>query len=107
MLKHIQSETILQLKDEISVQEGQVVSKTLSQNEALSLTLFSFDVNEEISTHRSEGDALVTILSGTARITIDNTPFVLSEGQTILMPAQKPHAVFAETAMKMMLLVIF
>ncbi len=107
MLKHIQSETILQLKDEISVQEGQVVSKTLSQNEALSLTLFSFDVNEEISTHRSEGDALVTILSGTARITIDNTPFVLSEGQTILMPAQKPHAVFAETAMKMMLLVVF
>lgn len=107
MLKHIQSETILQLKDEISVQEGQVVSKTLSQNDALSLTLFSFDVNEEISTHRSEGDALVTILSGTARITIDNTPFVLSEGQTILMPAQKPHAVFAETAMKMMLLVVF
>ena len=107
MLKHIQSETILQLKGEISVQEGQVVSKTLSQNEALSLTLFSFDVNEEISTHRSEGDALVTILSGTARITIDNTPFVLSEGQTILMPAQKPHAVFAETAMKMMLLVVF
>ena len=107
MLKHIQSETILQLKDEISVQEGQVVSKTLSQNEALSLTLFSFDVNEEISTHRSEGDALVTILSGTARTTIDNTPFVLSEGQTILMPAQKPHAVFAETAMKMMLLVVF
>ena len=107
MLKHIQSETILQLKDEISVQEGQVVSKTLSQNEALSLSLFSFDVNEEISTHRSEGDALVTILSGTARITIDNTPFVLSEGQTILMPAQKPHAVFAETAMKMMLLVVF
>ncbi len=107
MLKHLQPETILQLKEEISVQKGQVVSKTLAQNDALSITLFSFDGEEEISTHRSEGDALVTILAGTARITIDGTVFPLSEGQSILMPAQKPHAVFAETAMKMLLVVVF
>ena len=59
------------LKDQVSYQEGQIVSKTLVQNESVSITLFAFDKGEEISTHESGGDAFVTCLDGTGEITID------------------------------------
>ena len=63
------------------------MSRTLAQNKAVSITLFAFDENEEISSHSSDGDAMVTILEGTAHITIENQQFSLSEGKTIVMPA--------------------
>lgn len=59
MLKNIKKSEILSLKDEIAYQEGQVVSKTLAQNPAVSVTLFAFEKGEEISTHESGGDAMV------------------------------------------------
>ncbi len=63
IMKNIKKSQVLSLKDEISYQEGQVVSKTLVQNNALSVTLFSFDKDEEISTHESGGDAMVLCLN--------------------------------------------
>ena len=59
-LKNIEKSTVLTLKEQVAYQPGQVVSKTLVQNEALSVTLFAFDKSEEISTHESGGDAFVT-----------------------------------------------
>ena len=59
-LKNIDKAAILTLKEQVDYQPGQVVSKTLAQNDALSITLFSFAAGEEISTHESGGDALVT-----------------------------------------------
>ena len=70
-LKNISKAEVLTLKDEVAYQKGQVVSKTLAQNNALSVTLFAFDKGEEISTHESGGDAFVTCLDGVGRITID------------------------------------
>ena len=70
-LKNISKAEVLTLKDEVAYQKGQFVSKTLAQNAALSVTLFSFDKGEEISTHESGGDAFVTCLDGVGRITID------------------------------------
>ena len=72
-LKNISKAEVLTLKDEVAYQKGQVVSKTLAQNAALSVTLFSFDKGEEISTHESGGDAFVTCLDGMGRITIDES----------------------------------
>lgn len=66
-MKNISQAEVLVLKDQISYQPGQVVSKTLAQNEAVSITLFSFDKGEEISTHASGGDAFVTCLDGTGK----------------------------------------
>lgn len=71
MIKNISKAEVLVLKDQVAYQEGQVVSKTLAQNDALSVTLFSFDKGEEISTHESGGDAFVTCLDGVGEITID------------------------------------
>lgn len=106
-LKNITKAEVLVLKDQIACQPGQVVSKTLAQNEALSITLFSFDKGEEISTHASGGDAFVTCLDGVGKITIDGVEYILHEGEFIVMPAGHPHAVFGEEAFKMLLVVVF
>ena len=98
---------MLTIKDEVSYQKGQIVSKTLAQNGHHSLTLFAFDKGEEISTHESGGDAMVVALDGVGRITIEGTEYILNEGETIVMPAKKPHAVFAKEQFKMLLIVMF
>ena len=104
--KNINKAEILSLKEQVEYQTGQVVSKTLAQSSALSVTLFAFDKGEEISTHESGGDAMVTCLDGTGKITIDGIEYFLHEGDTIVMPAKHPHSVFGEDKFKMLLIVI-
>ena len=105
--KNINKAEILSLKDQVEYQAGQVVSKTLAQNSALSVTLFAFDKGEGISTHESGGDAMGTCLDGTGKITIDGIEYILHEGDTIVMPSKHPHAVFGEDKFKMLLTVVF
>lgn len=106
-MKNITKAEVLTLKEQVAYQEGQVVSKTLAQNSAVSVTLFSFDQGEEISTHESGGDAFVTCLDGMGRITIDGQEFFLHEGESIVMPAGHPHAIFGQERFKMLLVVVF
>ena len=106
-IKNMEKSKVLTLKDEVAYQPGQVVSKTLAQNDALSVTLFAFDKNEEISTHESGGDAFVTCLDGVGRVTIDGVEHVLHAGESIVMPARHPHAVFGQEQFKMLLVVVF
>ena len=106
-MKNINKSEVLILKDQIAYQEGQVVSKTLVQNSAVSVTLFAFEKDEEISTHESGGDAMVTVLEGAGRFTIDGREHILEAGQSIVMPARKPHAVYGEERFKMLLMVVF
>ena len=106
-MKNIDKAAVLSLKDQVAYQPGQVVSRTLAQNAAVSVTLFSFDKGEEISTHESGGDAFVTCLDGTGRITIDGVPYELHEGESIVMPARHPHAVYGQAQFKMLLVVVF
>ena len=107
MYKNIEKQVSLKLKDLVDYQEGHVVSKTLVQNEQLSMTIFSFDKDEEISTHASGGDAMVTVLEGTGRFTVGGEVFILNEGETLIMPKDIPHAVYGEEQFKMQLTVSF
>lgn len=107
IMKNIRKAEVVRLKEEVSYQDGQVVSKTLVQNSAVSVTLFSFAKGEEISTHESKGDAFVTCLDGVGRITIDGVDYELQEGDSIVMPAQHPHAVYGKENFKMLLVVVF
>lgn len=107
IMKNIEKAEVLTLKEQINYQAGQVVSKTLVQNDAVSVTLFSFDKDEEISTHASGGDAFVTCLDGVGRITVDGVAHELTEGQSIVMPAGHPHAVYGREQFKMLLVVVF
>ena len=90
MYKNIEKRTVLQLKDLVAYQPGQVVSQTLVQNEKVSMTLFSFDKGEEISTHASGGDAMVTVLEGIGRFTVGDDVFLLHEGEPSLCPKMYP-----------------
>lgn len=106
-IKNFNKAEVVTLKEQVAYQEGQVVSKTMAQNDHVSVTLFSFDKGEEISTHESGGDAFVTCLDGVGRITIDGVEYILHEGESIVMPAKHPHAVYGLEQFKMLLVVIF
>ena len=105
-IKNIAKAEVIELKNQVEYQEGQVISRTLAQNDALSVTLFSFDKGEEISAHTAAGDAMVTCLDGTGKITIDGKDFIVNAGESIVMPAGHPHAVYGYERFKMLLVVV-
>ncbi len=107
MYKNIEKQKSMKLKNLVDYQAGQVVSRTLVQNASVSMTIFSFDKGEEISTHASGGDAMVTVLEGKGRFTVGGEVFILEEGETLIMPKDVPHAVFGEERFKMQLTVSF
>ncbi len=106
-IKNIQHEKVLKLAEEVQVQPGQIVSKTLAQNSALSVTLFAFSKGEEIGTHDSTGDAFVYVLEGTGKFTVGGVAHLVHAGEALVMPANIPHAVYGEEDFKWMLTVVF
>ena len=106
-IKNIEHEKVLPLTGEISIQPGQVVSKTLAQNQAVSVTLFAFAKGEEISAHDSTGDAFVHVLEGTGRFTVGGKEHICKAGDVLVMPAKIPHAVYAMEDFKWILTVVF
>lgn len=107
LYKNIEKQVKIALKDLVEYQEGRVVSKTLVQNESVSMTIFSFDKGEEISTHAAGGDAMVTVLEGVGKFTVGGEVFILRAGETLIMPKDIPHAVYGEERFKMQLVVSF
>ena len=106
-IKNIEHEKVLPLTGEISIQPGQVVSKTLAQNQAVSVTLFAFARGEEISAHDSTGDAFVHVLEGTGKFTVGGKEHICKAGDVLVMPAKIPHAVYAVEDFKWILTVVF
>lgn len=83
-----------------------VVSKTILDKPAGTITLFAFDAGQGLSEHTSPYDATVLVLDGFAKITIDGKEQTVCAGQIIIMPANVPHAVRAERRFKMLLIMI-
>lgn len=106
-IRNIEQDAVLNLADQVQVRPGEVVSRTLAQNDAVSMTLFAFAEGEEISTHASKGDAFVLVLSGTGCYTVGGTDHALGAGETIVMPAGIPHAIRATSDLKWLLVVVF
>ena len=107
MYKNIAKQEKLELKNLVDYQQGQVVSRTLVQNDFVSMTIFSFDKGEEISTHAAGGDAMVTVLEGKGRFTVAGEVFYLEAGETLIMPKDIPHAVYGEERFKMQLVISY
>ncbi len=107
VLRNIENQTVLELAELVQTQQGQVVSKTLVQNEGVGITLFAFDVGEQISAHDSKGDAMVQLLEGEGEFTVGGEVYRLQAGQALVMPAGIPHAVYAPAPFKMLLTVVF
>jgi quercetin dioxygenase-like cupin family protein len=97
---------ILTPKDLINYQQGSVVSRMIVYKKSGTITLFAFDAGEGLSEHTAPFDAIAQIIDGEAEISIEKMSFLLKEGQMIIMPANKPHALHAEQQFKMMLTMI-
>ena len=90
----------------VSYQDDAVVSRTIIDKDAGTVTLFAFDVGEGLSEHTAPHDAMVAVLDGEAEVKIAGEPFLLGEGDTIIMPADVPHALRAVEQFKMLLVMI-
>jgi len=97
---------VMKLKDLVAYQSGAVVSKTLLGAEEGTVTAFAFDEGQGLSEHTAPYDALVIIVEGEVDITISGKSHHLSEGEMIILPANKPHALKAVTKFKMILIMI-
>jgi quercetin dioxygenase-like cupin family protein len=96
----------LGLADLVSYQEGSVVSRTLLDKKAGTITVFAFSAGEGLSEHTAPFDAFVQIIDGKAEITVDGVLHAVGSGQIIIMPANKPHALRAVQQFKMLLVMI-
>jgi quercetin dioxygenase-like cupin family protein len=90
----------------IEYQAGAVVSRTLIDKQAGTVTLFAFDEGQGLSEHKAPFDALVYVLDGQVLITISGKTSNLSTGDMIVMPANEMHALKAVKKFKMMLVMV-
>lgn len=97
---------VINLKDEVKIAPNQVSSMSLVQKNDLNLTVFALDKDQKIGGHSSKGDAMVNILSGVAKITIEETEYLVSAGESIILPANVKHALYAVEAFQMLLIVV-
>lgn len=94
---------IYALNEAVDYASGAIVSKIVSKNNAGNITLFSFDAGQNLSEHAAPFDAIVQVVEGKAKITINKKGYILSQGDIIIMPANIPHAVEALDKFKMLL----
>jgi len=87
-------------------QEGSVVSREIIKKEVGTVTIFAFDTGQGLSEHSAPFDALVQIIDGVAEITISGEKNIVKKGEFIIMPANDPHALFANEPFKMVLTMI-
>jgi quercetin dioxygenase-like cupin family protein len=97
---------VVSIRGLVDYQPGAVVSRMLVFKPTGTITLFAFDEGQGLSEHTAPYDAIVTVLEGTARVTIREQEFALDEGELIIMPANVPHAVSATSRFKMELVMI-
>jgi quercetin dioxygenase-like cupin family protein len=107
IIENVEPMKVCVLANLIPLEKGSIVSKILAQNDAVSLTLFSFGKGQEISTHQSDGDALVQVIEGEGTFVVDGVAHLVKTGESLLMPHHHPHAVKATSDFKMLLTVVF
>jgi quercetin dioxygenase-like cupin family protein len=92
--------------DLVSYQNGSIVSRTIIDAPAGTVTVFAFDAGQRLSEHTAPFDALIEIVDGTGTITIDGKEYPVPAGNQIIMPANRPHAVRGDGRFKMVLVMI-
>lgn len=97
---------IISLNALIEYSKDSIISKVIYKNKHIILTLFSLDKGQSISEHITPFDALVQIIDGAAHITIGGETKILTANESIIMPANVPHALFAKKAYKMLLIMM-
>jgi quercetin dioxygenase-like cupin family protein len=99
-------EKVLAVNDLVAYQPGTVASRMIVFKKAGTITLFSFDAGEGLSEHTAPFDAVLMVTDGIAEVQIAGTPHTVRAGDMIILPANKPHAVFARERFRMILTMI-
>jgi quercetin dioxygenase-like cupin family protein len=102
----VQRAEVKPLVDLLQYQDSSIVSRVLLKNKGGTVTLFAFDAGEGLSEHTAPFDALVVVTDGEAEVSIAGESFQVGQGETIVLPANRPHAVKATTKFKMLLIMI-
>lgn len=98
--------TVMKILNLADYQEGAIVSRTIIDKKAGTITVFSFDEGQGLSEHVAPYDALVSLLDGEAEITISGKAYMVNAGEMLILPANQPHALRAIKKFKMMLTMI-
>lgn len=104
--KEFQKGRVFRFESEVDFATGSVVSKNVLKRDTGNISLFSFDKGEGLSEHTAPFDALVQVVDGKAEISIDGNPHLVDKGESIIMPANIPHALKAIEKFKMVLTMI-
>jgi len=97
---------IFSFEKSVDYAAGAIVSKTVLKKQTGNISLFAFDKGEALSEHTASFDALIQVVDGKGEITVGGKPFILNSGESIIMPANIPHAVKAVEKFKMVLTMI-
>jgi quercetin dioxygenase-like cupin family protein len=97
---------VFSFSDSVDYADGAIVSKTVLKKQTGNISLFAFAKGEALSEHTAPFDALIDVVDGKGEITIGGNPYILEKGQSIIMPANIPHAVRAVEKFKMVLTMI-
>lgn len=97
---------VLNLEEMVEYSSGGVISKQVLKNQSGNITLFSFDKGQGLTEHTAPFDAVVQVLDGDAQITIGGNLNLVRKGESIIMPANVPHALQAVEQFKMLLTMI-
>ncbi len=96
----------VRMDEQVEYAAGSIVSRTIIDSRAGSVTLFAFDAGQNLSEHTAPFDALVQVLDGRLELTIGGKTVSAEQGTSVLMPADVPHALRAEEQSKMLLVMI-
>jgi len=105
-IKNFDQGKVVELKEQIQVEKGTIVSKTMVNSDFMTMTIFAFDAEQGVSTHAAPGDAFVVCLEGKAEVELNGEKLTIEAGQSLIMPANAPHALKAVTPYKMLLTVV-
>lgn len=97
---------VIELGELVKYQPGAIVSRTLVDKDAVTLTLFAFDKDQTLSEHTSPHSAILQVLEGSTKVTLDGKGYDLDQGESIIMPANVPHGIEATNKFKMFLTMV-
>ena len=97
---------VFEVTDLLAYQDGAIVSRTLIDTEAATVTVFAVDEDQTISEHTAPHEAIMQVLDGTAAVMIDDEEYEVSAGEALVFPADVPHALDAPERFKMLLTMV-
>lgn len=104
--KSFETSKVFDFKKEVEYSDNGIISKRVLDKAVGNITLFSFDAGQRLSEHTAPFDAFIQVIEGHAEIIINGQPYAVSAGESIIMPANIPHAVNAVERFKMLLTMI-